>query len=203
MNDFPVSASGPVCIGGNICEGVYGDGINGTSNEFVEPIGKIVGGRTRFVVAGPILNGDLREGRRLHSTAPLIGRRPPDFDLGLILRVPQRRVLRRNFQMKGRRARLGERRELCGVRNRVVKSVVRCLRSGRSCETRSRERQREVPSPIRPRLAMYHACESIKPPITTQVIAANGLYSGAGARDGVPLRAHLSLGGRLLRGRTP
>lgn len=67
-------------------------------------------------------------------------RRPPDFDLGVVLWVPHGGVVRGEFQMKRRRAGLGERREPCGAREGIVKIVVGRLRGSRSCEVRSGER---------------------------------------------------------------
>jgi hypothetical protein len=108
MNDFPASAPRSIFVGGNIRERSDGDWVDGGLNEFVEPIGKIVGGGIGFVVTRPVLNGDLREGRGLYAAPPFIGRSPPNFDLCVVLRFPEAGVFRCEFQMKWSRAGLGE-----------------------------------------------------------------------------------------------
>src|SRR5580704_5254275 len=104
MNDFPASTPRSIFVGGNIRQRSDGNWVDGALNEFVEPIGEIVGGGIGFVVTRPVLNRDLRERSGLYATPPFIGRSPPDFDLGVVLRFPHAGVFRCEFQMKRSRA---------------------------------------------------------------------------------------------------
>src|ERR1700734_2613683 len=98
---LPISTSGSILVGGDAREVLGPDWRCCRLNQLVQPERQIILRRAGFVVTRTVLDRGLREGIGLHFAPPLVRRRPPDFDLGVVPRRGLRVVLRDELDVKG------------------------------------------------------------------------------------------------------